>query len=183
MTRNDSSRPARPKVESIRQLTRARWAILTVFLIFGMSNAAWLARIPSIRDALGMSPSQLGVALLAGAVGALVTVAAAGPFVNRFGGRAAFVTSALMFAVGFTFMGIGPAVGSVPMLAVGIFVMGSSFALGNVPLNVESAGVERRLGRTVLPQFHAAFSIGAVLGSLIGAACAWAGCPSRSSSP
>ncbi|MEK8225682.1 MFS transporter [Oerskovia sp. M15] len=39
-------------------------------------------------------------------------------------------------------------------------------------MNVESASVERRTGRTILPQFHAAFSIGAVVGSLVGAACA-----------
>ncbi len=45
-------------------------------------------------------------------------------------------------------------------------------ALTNVPQNVESAAIERRLGRAIIPHFHAAFSIGAVLGALIGAACA-----------
>src|SRR5690606_15448482 len=40
-----------------------------------------------------------------------------------------------------------------------------------------SAGIERRVGRTILPQFHAAFSVGAVVGSLVGAACAHAQVP------
>ena len=38
-----------------------------------------------------------------------------------------------------------------------------------MPLNVESARIERAMGRTVIPQFHAAFSIGAVAGSALGA--------------
>jgi hypothetical protein len=65
----------------------------------------------------------------------------------------------------------------VPITAVGIFLSGAGFALGNVPLNVETAAVERRLGRTVLPQFHAAFSIGSVLGSGVGALAAFADVP------
>ena len=66
-------------------------------------------------------------------------------------------------------MGVGPTVGSVALLGVGIFLNGVAVALGNVPLNVESARIERAMGRTVIPQFHAAFSIGAVTGSALGA--------------
>jgi len=139
--------------------------------------SSWLARLPSVRDALGLGPADLGVVLLAGAVGALVTVTVAGPFVTRFGGRIAFAVSAGLFGVAFLLLGLGPATGSVGLLAAGIFVNGMAFSLGNVPMNVESAGVERRVGRTILPQFHAAFSVGAVVGSLVGAVCAHAQVP------
>ncbi|MFC8922239.1 MFS transporter [Cellulosimicrobium sp. NPDC057127] len=139
--------------------------------------SSWLARIPSVRDALDLSAADLGVVLLAGAVGALATVTAAGPFVARFGGRVAFAVSAALFGAAFLLLGLGPATGSVALLGAGIFLNGMAFALGNVPMNVESAGIERRAGRTILPQFHAAFSVGAVLGSLVGAACAHAEVP------
>ncbi|WP_237841932.1 MFS transporter [Cellulosimicrobium cellulans] len=148
-----------------------------MFALNGVMMSSWLARIPSVRDALGLTPADLGVVLLAGAVGALVTVTAAGPFVTRFGGRVAFGVSAVLFGVAFLLLGLGPATGSVPLLAAGIFVNGMAFSLGNVPMNVESAGIERRIGRTILPQFHAAFSVGAVVGSLVGAACAHAEVP------
>ncbi|GII98742.1 fucose permease [Sediminihabitans luteus] len=148
-----------------------------MFALLGITMSSWLSRIPSIRDALDLSTSTLGVVLLAGAVGGLLTVTVAGPMVTRWGGRLAFLVSAAAFAVGFVLLGVGPATGSVALLATGIFLSGVGAALGNVVLNVESAGVERRLGRTVLPQFHAAFSIGAVIGSLLGAACAWADVP------
>ncbi|MFD6091748.1 MFS transporter [Oerskovia sp. NPDC060338] len=164
-------------IESIRPaldpgLSRARWSLLGIFLLNGITMSSWLARIPSVRDALGMTPKGLGFVLLAGAVGALLTVTLAGPIVNRFGGRAAMLASTGFFAAALVLLGVGPATGSVPLLAAGIFLNGVAFSLGNVPMNVESASVERRTGRTILPQFHAAFSIGAVLGSLVGAACA-----------
>ncbi|WP_264031973.1 MFS transporter [Cellulosimicrobium sp. SH8] len=192
MPRIDSKRTLVRRIESIRggaaqsptdllsdprALTRARWVLLGVFALNGVMMSSWLARIPSVRDALGLTPADLGVVLLAGAVGALATVTAAGPFVTRFGGRVAFAVSAVLFGVAFLLLGLGPATGSVPLLAAGIFVNGMAFSLGNVPMNVESAGIERRVGRTILPQFHAAFSIGAVIGSLVGAACAHAQVP------
>lgn len=192
MPRIDSKRTLVRRIESIRggaaqspsdllsdprALARARWVLLGVFALNGVMMSSWLARIPSVRDALSLTPADLGVVLLAGAVGALVTVTAAGPFVTRFGGRVAFGVSAVLFGVAFLLLGLGPATGSVPLLAAGIFVNGMAFSLGNVPMNVESAGIERRVGRTILPQFHAAFSVGAVVGSLVGAACAHAQVP------
>ena len=36
-------------------------------------------------------------------------------------------------------------------------------------MNVEGAAVERRLGRTIMPRFHAGFSLGTVLGAAVGA--------------
>lgn len=156
---------------------RARVLLLGLFGLVGVMFSGWLARIPSVRDALDMSPAELGGILIAGSVGSLATVSVAGMLVNRYGGRFVLYVSTAAFAAAYVLIGLGPTVGSVPLLALGIFLSGVGFALGNVPLNVETAAVERRMGRTVLPQFHAAFSIGAVVGSGIGAVCAAADVP------
>ncbi|MBB2922502.1 MFS transporter [Cellulomonas cellasea] len=153
-------------------LVRARWVLMGLFALNGLTFSSWLARIPAVRDALELSTGQLGSVLLAGSLGALATATVAGVLVTRRGGRLALLISTVGFALAYVLIGAGPTLGSVPLLAVGIFLTGVSFAVGNVPLNVESASVERRMGRTVLPQFHAAFSIGAVLGSGIGAVAA-----------
>ncbi|HEY5514759.1 MAG TPA: MFS transporter, partial [Pengzhenrongella sp.] len=76
------------------RLVRARWLLMCLFALQGLTVASWLARLPAVRDALGLSPSELGVVLLVGAVGALVTVTAAGVVVARFGGRAAMTVAA-----------------------------------------------------------------------------------------
>jgi predicted MFS family arabinose efflux permease len=47
----------------------------------------------------------------------------------------------------------------------------------DVGMNVEGADVERRLGRDIMPRFHAGFSVGTVIGALIGAGAAAAGLP------
>ncbi len=164
-----------PDVVDGPRLARARWALMGLFMLAGLMFSSWLARLPSVRDALDMSPSELGVVLLAGAVGSLLAVTVAGALVTRWGGRTAMLLSSFGFAAAYVLLGVGPTIGAVPLLAAGVFLNGVSFAIGNVPLNVESAGVERRLGRTVLPHFHAAFSVGAVLGSLLGAAMAQLG--------
>lgn len=158
-------------------LARARWLMMGLFALNGVTMSSWLARLPAVCEALGMSPGELGVVLLAGAVGALATVLAAGWIVTRFGGRFALTLSAFGFTAAFVLLGLGPALGSVGLLTVGVFLNGCSFALGNVPMNVESAAVERRMGRSILPQFHAAFSVGAVIGSLTGALTAHLGVP------
>ena len=47
----------------------------------------------------------------------------------------------------------------------------------DVAMNVEGADVERRLGRSLMPRFHAAFSLGTVAGATLGAVSAAAGLP------
>lgn len=150
-------------------VSRARWLLLGLFALAGITFSSWLARIPTVRDLLDLSTSELGLMLLVGSVGALLTVTVSGVVVQRFGSRAGIVASTGVLAVALVLMGVGPAVGSVTLLGIGIFLNGVAVALGNVPLNVESARIERAMGRTVIPQFHAAFSIGAVTGSALGA--------------
>ncbi|WP_407341376.1 MFS transporter [Pengzhenrongella phosphoraccumulans] len=151
------------------RLQLARWLLMGLFALQGLTFASWLARLPAIRDALGMSQSELGVLLLAGAFGGLLTVSVAGVVVARFGGLTSLNIATAAFATSFLLLGIGPTLGSRPLVVAAVFLGGVSAALGNVPINVESAAVERRMGRSVLPQFHAVFSIGAVLGSAVGA--------------
>jgi fucose permease len=63
------------------------------------------------------------------------------------------------------------------MVAVGLFAFGSGAGVWDVAMNVEGADVERRLERTVMPRFHAAFSLGTVAGAGAGALAAAAGLP------
>lgn len=130
-----------------------------------------------MREALSLTPAELGVVLLAGAVGSLIFVTMAGALVEKFGGRTILTVAAVGISVAFFLEGLGPTIGDVRVLAVGIFLNGACVALTNVPQNVETAAVERRIGRSILSHFHAAYSIGAVVGALIGAGCARIGVP------
>ncbi|MBD7980261.1 MFS transporter [Oerskovia merdavium] len=151
-------------------VVRARWSLMALFALFGIVGTSWMTRLPSIRDALGVSSAQLGLILIVGAVGALFAVVSTGAIVSRFGSRSTLVAATALNLVALLLVAWGTAVGSVGIFAVGAFLNGVSGALMNVPINLNGALVEQQVGRAILPHFHAAFSIGAGAGALVGAA-------------
>lgn len=139
--------------------------------------SAWIARLPALRDALALSPGRLGTMLLAMALGGLASMSVASAVALRLGQRRAVRLTGILFAAAYLLLGLASAVPSVPLAVAGLFLHGVAFAGGNLVLNVGSTIVERAVGRPILPQFHAAFSIGTVVGSLFGAAAAAADVP------
>lgn len=158
--------------EEERATAAARLALLGLFFVNGLTLSLWIARVPAVRDSLGLAPVELGRMLLAAALGGLVATTVAPAVTARLGLVAALRASAVVFAVGYVAVGVGAATGSLALVAGGLLLNGVAFSGGNLPLNLGSTDVERRLGRSVLPHFHAAFSIGTVTGSLVGAAVA-----------
>lgn len=159
------------------EVLHARRALIALYFVTGIAVATWLSRLPSIKAMLHLSAAELGSVLVVGSVGSLAMVLAAGALTNRWGSRNGLVIGAVMFSCANVLVGLGPTIGSTLVLAVGILISSSSYAVANVPLNLESVIIERGMGRSVVPQFHAAFSIGSVTGSLLGAAASWAGVP------
>jgi len=156
---------------------RARNALIGLYGLLGLTVASWLSRLPTVRSDLGLSTGEFGSVMLVGSLGSLVTVLAAGALSARWGSRRTMMVAGVVFATASLALGLGPTIGSVPVLLVGVVLMSASFALGNVPLNLESVVIERAMGRTVVPHFHAAFSIGSVVGSGLGALAAWGHLP------
>jgi predicted MFS family arabinose efflux permease len=73
-------------------------------------------------------------------------------------------------AAGLLLVAVGAGVAaSVPLTAVGLFLVGFGTGTWDVSMNVEGAEVERRLGRSIMPRFHASFSLGTVAGAALGA--------------
>ena len=156
---------------------RARVLLLVVFTLLGFMLSGWLSRVPSVRDALDLSLSAFGTVLLVASLGTLASTLSAGYVNARFGGTAVLRVAALVQAIGYATIGLSTVVGSVGLLVLGVTLQGVAFAPVNVTINVEAAGVERRLGRSVMPQFHALFSIGAVTGAAFGAGASFLGVP------
>ena len=156
---------------------RARLLLIGVFGISGVMAFSWLARIPSIRDELSLTPADLGLLLLVGSIGALVTVFSSPALLARFGSVRVFATGAVVNMAGFILIGAGTELGSRWVFALAIVINGIGGSLLTVPMNVESARIEQAYGRSVIPHFHAAFSAGAVGGSILGALASSVGVP------
>jgi fucose permease len=82
---------------------------------------------------------------------------------------------ASLVAAGLVLVSTGVGTASVPLTGVGLVFTGLGVGSWDVAMNVEGADVERRLDRTLMPRFHAGFSVGTVAGALVGAAAAAAG--------
>jgi len=163
---SDAGRSAGAEHASGPQLGRASRAVFFLFAATGVGLASWASRIPQSRDALGLTPAELGVLLLAIALGALAAMISSAFIVHRLGaGRAGFLTS-FVFAVGLAAAGLGTVVGT-PLVAVGLFLLGYGNAATDVALNVEGAEIEQQRGSALLSRFHAGFSVGTVVGALL----------------
>ena len=150
---------------------RARQAAALTFAINGLVFASFVSRAPAIRDALGLTNGGLGLLLVSISVGSLVALPLSGSVVGRLGPARTITVTVLVVTAAFAVAALGLQLGSVALAAPALLLKGLSFATWDVAMNVEGAHVERRLARPLMPRFHAAFSLGTVLGAAIGAAC------------
>jgi MFS family permease len=160
------SSPARP------ELARWRLAITAAFGIGGITISAWGPRLPAIKASLDVGTATIGLLLAGATVGSILGLLASTSLMHWLGGRRAVAGAILLIAAAMTVMGLALIVGSVPLLAVAFVITGAGIGTCDVLINVEGAAVEQAAGRTLMPGMHAAWSIGAAVGSGVGAACA-----------
>jgi len=143
-------------------------ATFLVFAAFGLVLATWSSRIPQIRAALHLAPSTLGLLLLCIAAGSLVTLPFAGPLAARIGARAAVSAAGVGGTVGMLLAAVGVGVHELAVTVVGLLVMGLATGIWDVCANIQAAWVEQQIGQPLMARFHSGYSIGTVLGALIG---------------
>ncbi|GGU86264.1 MFS transporter [Lentzea flava] len=161
-----------------RQVRAAAAGVAVTFGLNGVAVATWFARVPAARDALGLSAGALGLLLLSMSLGAFLAMLTAGEVTHRLGARRTVCVSAVVVSAGLAVAGVGiGAFPSVALTAVGIFVLGYGSGLCDVAMNVEAAEVERALGKTVMPRFHAMWSLGTVAAAGLASLAAWAVLP------
>lgn len=144
----------------------ARDAVALAFVVNGFAFASLFARVPDLRSGLGLGNAELGLLLLAGSAGSVLALPSAGALVRRTSPAAVVRAGAVLVALGL--MGVGWSVAmanSVLLTAVALFAYGAGSGVWDVAMNVEGAAVERLLRRTVLPRFHAGWSLGSVAGA------------------
>lgn len=155
--------PADPTVR------RARNAVGLSFALNGFLFASLVSRIPDLRSRLDLGNGDLGLLLLAIAAGSVLALPSTGRLIERWSPGAVLRAGALVDGTGLLLAACGAFwLESVPVAAVGLFVHGVGIGVWDVSMNVEAAEVERRLARTVMPRFHAGFSLGTIGGAVLG---------------
>src|SRR5579883_2644320 len=122
----------------------ARLAVAVHFFLTGVTFASWAVRIPAVQAKLGLSPGELGVALLGTAAGELVSMNLAGYLAARFGSRLITVIASFCLSVMLPVLALAP---SLPLLVGALFLFGSAFGSVNVAMNTQGVAVERLYSR------------------------------------
>ncbi|MER5880854.1 MFS transporter [Streptomyces sp. NPDC060235] len=146
-------------------LTGLRVAITTFFALDGFVFAGWVVRIPAVKEQTGASASALGLALLGVSAGAVVTMVFTGQLCRRYGSRPVTLACAVLLCLSVV---LPPLTHSAPALAAVLLVFGMAYGGINVAMNSAAVDLVAALRRPVMPSFHAAFSLGGMIGAGLG---------------
>lgn len=143
-----------------------------VFAAAGFVMAQTLARVPALRDSVGASQAELGLALVGGGLGSLLAMPYTAHLVARFGNRRVTAVSLVLASAGWGSVAFAP---NVWVLAGMLVLAGAPVGVWDVSMNIQGFRVEQLRSRTLMPYLHAAFSAGTVVGAGLGALAAWQG--------
>jgi len=145
-----------------------------VFSLNGFNFATWASRIPALRDDLALSAAQVGLLLLVGSIGSLLALPFVGLVVQRLGAARTVAAFASASTIGLIVAAAGVVTGHLIVVGFGLMVFGVGTGTWDAAMNIEGAAVEQRLGKAIMPRFHAGFSFGTMAGAAVGAVAAQA---------
>ncbi len=127
---------------------------LLAFGGLGLFWGAFGAQVPVLKAGIGVADGPFGVALLCGAVGALVSMYIAPKF-DMGMGRGAIRYAAMLVAVAFLLPGLAP---NLPLFAAAMFCCGASSGLLDVVMNARLTRIEAEHSTGLMSLNHAAYS-------------------------
>ncbi|MFC9236315.1 MFS transporter [Streptomyces decoyicus] len=149
-----------------RYLRAGRLATFAYFTLNGFLMGMWIVHIPGIEHRAGISHALLGWLLLLLGAGAFAGMQATGPLTDRFGSRTVVPLSAALCSTAVVLPGLAA---NAWTLGAALLVLGVGNGCLDVSMNAHAVQVEQGYRRPVMSAFHAAFSLGGVLASLVGA--------------
>lgn len=145
---------------------RARLAVTATFITNGLLVGAFVARIPDIKNSLGVSNSTLSLCLLSSSLGVFAALPMAGKLSARYGSSpvAFYATFAMVFAWALQSLMIY----HVAAFGLSAFLAGYTLATQDVAMNTHAVTLEHQSGKRLMSVSHGMFSVGGLSGGLIG---------------
>ncbi|MEU5366215.1 MFS transporter [Streptomyces sp. NPDC005925] len=163
--------PGRPA-----DLSRLRAVLTTFFALDGFIFAGWVVRIPAVKEQTHASATELGLALLGVSAGAVITMTLTGRLCRHYGSHPVTVVCAVLLSLS---VALPPLTHSASTLGAVLLLFGAAYGGVNVAFNSAAVDLVAALRRPVMPSFHAAFSLGGMVGAGLGGLVAGAVSPTR----
>lgn len=151
---------------------RMRWASRTQFFASGFIFATWGVHIPTVKAHYGVTEAELGLAMLAAGVGALLGLTQASRWIGRYGARATAGLCGAVYALLLAGLLVMPGYAALLGLLAAFGIVTSVF---DVAINTEAAELELRNGHPLMSGMHGMFSLGGMAGAVTGSAALAAG--------
>ncbi|MFT9789393.1 MFS transporter [Streptomyces rhizosphaericola] len=135
------------------------------FALDGFLFAGWVVRIPAIKQQTGASASTLGLALLGVSAGAVITMMLTGRLCRRYGSHAVTAACGVLLPLS---IALPAQTHSALSLGLVLLIFGAAYGGMNVAMNSAAVDLVAELRRPVMPSFHAAFSLGGMVGAGLG---------------
>lgn len=150
------------------ELRRAKLGVTAVFVAHAVVFSSWAAHIPQLKAALGLSDGALGTALFGAPLGSVAATLFSHWALPRWGSRR--LVPVMLAGYASAPMTVGLA-GSGIWLFLTLMLWGWFQGALDVAMNTQAGTVERLARAPIMARFHGMWSVGALAGALIGAAC------------
>ncbi|GIG60654.1 MFS transporter [Longispora fulva] len=147
-------------------INRARWGTTLTFALAGLLMGVWVTRIPALAATFHLDAGQVGLAVLAWGVGALVAMQSMRAVMLRFGSHAVLRVATPLTALSLVLVAAAP---NYPGLLAAVVVYGMVFGMMDIGMNSQAVTVEQAHGGSIMNGMHAGWSVGALTGGLAGA--------------
>lgn len=143
-----------------------RRAIAVVFLLFGADTGTFASRLPWIAGRLHLSSGLLGICVgLMMGIGATVTMPFAARVVHHYGPRAS--TRVMIAATGAALALPAFATDALVLSAV-MLLTGAIYGTCDNAINAQGVEAEQRIGKSIMSGLHGMWSVGVLVGALLG---------------
>lgn len=150
----------------------SKLACCVFFLLPGLTYGLVMSRLPAVKAAAELSDSLIGLCLFCMGSFGLIGLAGSPTLIKKIGSRFLLCISAVVTTVGLCIIGYSSGVAAV---LIGFGAMGLGISMLDVAMNTQGVLYEFYSRSQSMNLFHAFYSLGAVLASLIGSVCATAG--------
>ncbi|AWN50197.1 MFS transporter [Methylobacterium terrae] len=133
-----------------------------VFLIAGLSPAAWAPMVPYAKARAGLDDGALGLLLLGLGLGSIIAMPVAGALVTRFGCRRVIVPAVAIMGAALPLLGV---LSGFTGLMLALFLFGIGVGALDCAMNVQAILVERRTARPIMSGLHGLYSVGGIVGA------------------
>lgn len=144
-----------------------RVSLYAVFTCNGLGSASWAARMVSVKDGLSLSSSDLGWIIMCAGAGALLSLPWLSFFIKKLDTRGVVRSGVVLGGLGLAGLAWSAVGGDIIIAVVSLLAVGSGFGLWDGAMNVQASRYGAHVEGSTMSSFHAAYSIGAILGAIV----------------